>query len=372
MSAKSRDRKAAHLAAENAIKEMEYCRRSSQKQFTLKNITLLCTIGACLLIAILHLTGVIDLSGMGQFNTVFISILMQAFPFMLIGVLVSSVMHVFIPDEWVVKLFPTKHGIGFITAMFAGIFFPVCECAIVPVMTRLVKKGVAMPIAITFMLSAPIINPIVIISTFYAFDLDFKWPLIRVGLGLLTALVIGLIMLLFQDKLAMIPIKTKSHEHEHTCSCHCHTGCDNEKKTFAQKLKIMFLHAGEEFFGVGKYLIIGAFITSMIQMLIPKSVFDRLSMQSWLSILIMMFLAFVFSACSTSDAFIAKSYVSKFPKGAVMSFLVYGPMMDVKNLLMLSSNFKKGSVIKLAVLITVVNILIMSIASIFLLNGGLI
>ena len=99
------------------------------------------------------------------FNTIFTSILMQAFPFMLIGVLVSSAMHIFVPDQWLVKVFPTKNGLGFLTALFAGLFFPVCECAIVPLMTRLVKKGVSAPIAITFMLFAPIINPIVLIST---------------------------------------------------------------------------------------------------------------------------------------------------------------------------------------------------------------
>lgn len=222
--------------------------------------------------------------------------------------------------------------------MFAGIFFPVCECAIVPVMTRLVKKGVSMQIAITFMLSAPIINPIVITSTFYAFDFNFKWPLSRVCLGLLIALIVGLIMIIFQNKLTMSPLETKDHDnkhehgqedaHRHECSCNFHCDC-NEKNTDS-KSRTLLLHSSEEFFSVGKYLIIGAFITSMIQMIVPKSIFERLSMQSWLSLIIMMFLAFIFSACSTSDAFIAKSYISSFPERAVMGFMVYGPMMDLK------------------------------------------
>ncbi len=136
----------------------------------------------------------------------------------------------------------------------------------------------------------------------------------------------------------MSPLETKDHDnkhehgqedaHRHECSCNCHCDC-NEKNTDS-KSRTLLLHSSEEFFSVGKYLIIGAFITSMIQMIVPKAIFERLSMQSWLSLIIMMFLAFIFSACSTSDAFIAKSYISRFPEGAVMGFMVYGPMMDLK------------------------------------------
>ncbi|SHI19861.1 CobW/HypB/UreG, nucleotide-binding domain [Sporanaerobacter acetigenes DSM 13106] len=111
----------------------------------------------------------IDFSGFEAFNMIFIGMLIQAFPFMLVGMFVSSIIQVFISNETIVKIFPTKFGLGFLTAMFGGILFPVCECAIVPVTVRLVKKGVALPVAVTFMLSAPIINPIVIASTLYAF-----------------------------------------------------------------------------------------------------------------------------------------------------------------------------------------------------------
>lgn len=326
---------------------------------------------------VLRSMNIIDVSRIEVFNTVFISILMQAFPFMLIGVLVSSVMHVFIPDEWIVKIFPTKYGLGFLTAMFAGVFFPVCECAIVPVMTRLVKKGVAMPIAITFMLSAPIINPIVIISTLFAFPGQPEIALMRVGFGLWIALLVGICMTLYGKNLPLLLDDSNdqeckyqrdatSHHVSHQCTFNCKNEDEHIKKGIPEKLKSLLLHAGDEFFGVGKYLVFGACITSLIQTYIPKETFAHLGMQSGLSLIVMMAMAFLFSACSTSDAFIARSFVNKFSTGSIMGFLVFGPMMDVKNLLMLMSSFKKGFVIRLALVIFILNFLVLNFLTLLL------
>jgi len=319
----------------------------------------------------------IDLSWIQVFNTVFTGILMQAFPFMLIGILVSSAMHIFIPNEWIIRIFPTKYGLGFLTAMFAGIFFPVCECAIVPVMTRLVKKGVPMPIAVTFMLSAPIINPIVIISTLYAFPNHAEIMLMRVSFGLFIALMVGLAMMVYGDSLPMLLDNGGVHEsHCHSdvenhsklgCACHFHGDEAHTGNGMMGKLKAMFLHAGEEFFDVGKYLVLGAFMTSLIQTLIPREVFVHLGIQKGLSLLIMMIVAFLFSACSTSDAFIARSFVNRFSMGAVMGFLVFGPMMDIKNLLMLLANFRKSFVVRLTLLIIILNFLILSLMTVLFL-----
>lgn len=336
-----------------------------------------------LAISVFRSAGLPDLSGLRTLSTVFISILMQAFPFMLIGVLVSSAMHVFVPDELIVKIFPTRHGLGFLTAMFAGLLFPVCECAIVPVMTRLIKKGVAAPIAVTFMLSAPIINPIVILSTLYAFSGRPGIMLMRVGFGLLIALLVGLCLPLVAGKERPL-LDGPDGQTGEACCCTEHTGhtghighgraeeapghihtcaCCGEKEIphgLFPRLGAMFLHAGEEFFSVGKYLIIGAFATSLIQTLIPREALAGLGAHSGLSLFLMMAAAFLFSACSTSDAFIARSFLNRFPLSAVMGFLVFGPMMDVKNLLMLFAGFKKGFVLKLALLIFLLNFAVLS------------
>ena len=317
----------------------------------------------------------VDLSGFLVFNTVFTSILMQAFPFMLIGILVSSALHVFVPGEFILKLFPVKRGLGFVTALFAGLFFPVCECAIVPVITRLAQKGVSVPVAVTFMLAAPIVNPIVIVSTLYAFPGQPEVALIRVGCGLALALIIGLVLHIFPEKDTVLLAQQDSNNHnahhdDHTsCDCGCCTGDHNSdgiKPSLSMKLTSMLIHAGEEFFSVGKFLIIGALAASLMQTLIPKDFFAGFEALTGPSLLIMMAAAFLFSACSTSDAFIARSFTSRFSLGAVMGFMVFGPMMDIKNLLMLFSGFKKSFVLKLAFLIFALNFIVLNALAPFL------
>lgn len=306
-----------------------------------------------------------DWSGLLVFNTVFTSILMQAFPFMLIGILVSSALHVFVPGEFLMRHFPAKRGMSFVAALFAGLFFPVCECAVVPVVTRLARKGVPVPVAVTFMLAAPIINPIVILSTLYAFPGQPEIALIRVSSGLAIALVAGAVLHMSPEKSAVLLPDDYQQDGYHADRASCACGCRRHghddfscKKPAGAKLTEMLLHAGDEFFSVGKYLIIGAFVASLTQTLVPKDVFMGLASQTGFSLLIMMAAAFLFSACSTSDAFIAKSFQSRFPPGAVLGFMVFGPMMDIKNLLMLFSGFKKKFVLKLALLISALNFVV--------------
>ncbi len=352
------------------------------------------------IISLFRAVGGLEFSGLRVYHTIFISILMQAFPFMLVGIFVSSTMHVFLSDQLIIRIFPRKYGLGFLSALIGGIFLPVCECAIVPVTTGLIKKGVPLPISFTFLLAAPIMNPIVIISTLYAFPGNPEVTVMRVILGLIVAILIGLILTVLERIVPEIFLKPgridldiqhshcscehhdcSHHEpnhddgHEIDCGCyhHSHMHDDYEKydhildqnikmvrPVWKEKWESFFLHAGDEFFGVGKYLVLGASLTSLIQVVFPRSIFETLSGHQNLSLLVMMGLAFVFSACSTSDAFIARSYLDKFPIGSILGFLVFGPMMDIKNLLMLLANFRKTFVFSLCGIIFIVNYLILS------------
>lgn len=297
----------------------------------------------------------IAFSGLKAFNMIFIGMLIQAFPFMLIGMFVSSFIQVFISNETIVKIFPTKFGLGFLTAMFGGILFPICECAIVPVTVRLVKKGVALPVAVTFMLSAPIINPIVIASTLYAFPGRPEIAFYRIYFGLIIALSVGLTLMFFPEtKTALLDETGKI-----TCDCiYCNMEA-KRKQGIGEKIRIMFLHAGEEFFSAGKYLILGIFLTSFIQTIVPRDIFSELWARDGLALVVMMATAFLFSVCSTSDAFIARSFWDRFSTGSIMGFLIFGPMMDIKNLLMLFSSFRKTFVIKLVLVITIVSFVLL-------------
>ena len=313
-------------------------------------------------------------------HTVFTGIVLQAVPFMLLGALLSSALYAFVPDRLLIKIFPKKYGIGFLTALFAGTLFPVCECAAVPLMRSLIKKGVAMPIAVTFMLASPIVNPISIVSTLYAFPQQPSVAFYRLGFGLLIACAIGLLLLFYPEEKYL----KEDFDREPSVQPHTFGGVDTafrlatgrsaqnsrsepqsdnfgsitaESKVQWLQVKVyaLLMHTCSEFFTTGPFLILGAFITALIRAAVPQELFSITSGSAAGSLLVMMLFAFVFSACSTSDAFIARSFLNRFPSGSILGFLVYGPMMDIKNLFMLLSLFKKRFVIELTLIITAIN-----------------
>ena len=316
-------------------------------------------------------------------HTVFTGIVLQAVPFMLLGALLSSALYAFVPDRLLIRIFPKKYGLGFLTALFAGVLFPVCECAAVPLMRSLMKKGVAMPIAVTFMLASPIVNPISIVSTLYAFPQQPSVALLRLYLGLTVAFGIGLLLLFYPEekylKEEMADFAAEPAAQPNTLAgadttFRLATGRTAPQNVYSEpqsgffndaaagrvrwvqaKLYTLLMHTCSEFFTAGPFLILGAFITALIRAAVPQEFFSITGGSAAGSLLVMMLFAFVFSACSTSDAFIARSFLNRFPLGSILGFLVYGPMMDIKNLFMLFSLFKKRFVIELTVIITVVN-----------------
>jgi uncharacterized membrane protein YraQ (UPF0718 family) len=290
-----------------------------------------------------------DFAPLQNLVTVFLSILYEAFPFILIGIFVSSFIQVLVSPTLLERIFTRNKVVGYIAALFAGVIFPVCDCATVPVVARLIKKGVPVPIAITFFLAAPIVNPIVIASTLYAFPGHPIVAIYRVVFGLLIALITGMI---FQGLPLLSSAETITIDRgadETGCCCEHHRSHEE-----SSRFQVVLKHAAAEFFEVGVYLIIGALISSIIQTFVPKSAMIGLGGSIVLSTLSMMMAAFIMSICSTSDAFIARSFANALPMSSVMGFLLLGPMIDLKNLLLLMGSFRKPFVLKLVVTVVLV------------------
>lgn len=286
-----------------------------------------------------------------KFYTQFMSILIEGIPFILIGSFVSSIIQVCIPREKMMNFIPKNVFLSCLVASVAGVFLPICDCGTIPVVRGLIKKGLSISTGITFMLAAPLVNPIAIISTIYAFPEIKSIVITRVLAGIIIAIIVGLIVNLITKKDEII---LKNQEDIVNCECgYCDEGY---LKGTGLKIKIsgVFIHAGDEFFAVLKYMIFGALISSVIQNVITL---DSINVPSgkFASLLIMMAFAFIFSVCSTSDAFIAKGFLNEFSIGSVMGFLVVGPMIDIKNTIMLFGNFKRAFVIKLIAIIFVVS-----------------
>jgi uncharacterized membrane protein YraQ (UPF0718 family) len=281
-----------------------------------------------------------------QMNTIFISILIEALPFVTLGVFISGIIQIFVTEEMIAKIIPKNRILAIIFASLLGIFFPSCECGIVPIVRRLVSKGVPISAGIAFMLTAPIINPVVLFATYIAFGSDWRMALYRAGGALVVSITVGILIAYFYKGNPLKDEEIHQHHHHH----HSH-----EKTSFLKKVWQTLEHAVEEFFSMGKYLVIGSLIAAIVQTYIKTSTLVSIGQGTASSSLVMMALAFILSLCSEADAFIASSFRSTFSTGSLLAFLVFGPMIDIKNVLMMFATFKKRLVfmIILAVIILV-------------------
>lgn len=272
-----------------------------------------------------------------QLNTIFVSILIESMPFVLIGVFISGIIQMFVTEEMVKKWVPKNHVLAVLYSAFIGALFPACECGIVPITRRLVAKGVPLHAAVPFMLTGPIINPVVLFATYIAFGSNLKMLLYRSIFAVIVAVVIGLILSIqYKDD------ELRKKEIVHTAPV----------RSLKEKWIGTLEHTVDEFFSSGKYLIIGAFIASAMQTYIKTSTLLAIGQGKVTATLVMMALAFVLSLCSEADAFIASSFQNTFSFGALTAFLVFGPMLDIKNTLMLFQSFKTRFVLVLIVYIT--------------------
>lgn len=278
---------------------------------------------------------------LNKFSIVFSSIVIEALPFILIGAVLASFMQVYISNNIFNKIISKNKLLGSIQAGIIGVFLPVCECATVPITKGLLNKKVPLNVAITYMLAAPIVNPLVILSTYYAFDGNIKVVLLRVGVGFSIAVIAGLLMLCLSGE-NNIFIDNGEGELQGKCLCGCSEIDDNSSKPIK-----LLKHTSLEFYEIGKYFIVGATLASIFQTFVPRDIIFYFENSAVLSIIILMAFSFLISLCSEADAFVASTFMNRFSLGSITGFLIIGPMIDLKNTIMLFSIFKKSFVIKL-------------------------
>ena len=285
----------------------------------------------------------------------FLSILLEGAPFILLGSLLSGLIDAFLPANAMDKLLPRRTLPAVLVSGLLGIIFPVCECAIVPVIRRLVQKGLPLGCAMTYMLAAPIVNPLVALSTWTAFrgrSPEFM-TCSRMALGYLIAVIVGL----FLSRFAMSSILrervlagVKKNTSTTSASSAAPAGA---KKAKGHGITHALLTAQKDFLDVAVYFVIGVAIASIFKTQIIyrpelQGGMATLASNHWVASPVLMALAFVLSLCSTTDAFIiAADHL--FPPVAKLAFLVFGPMMDMKLLFLYTTVLKPKVVAWLAV-----------------------
>ena len=315
---------------------------------------------------------------------IFMSIFFESLPFLLLGSLISSIIERYVSNETMAKLIPKNIVLGSFMGIFLGFFLPACDCAVIPVSKRLIKKKVPLNVAISFMLASPIINPVVLLSTYSAFyktNPQIFW--LRLILGIVIAFVVGIIMgILFKREVTINNNDDDDHcccchhEHHHSHTCECHHDHDEEigedfrdliedvsdiseeeieskleKHCLKNDILFIFRHTAYDMFEVVKYLMFGAIIASLVQILLPRNILLMFNENKVLAIITLMLFAYLISLCSTSDSFVGKSLLNSFGIAPIMGYLLLGPMIDIKNTIVLFGNYKKSFVVTLISLI---------------------
>ncbi len=190
----------------------------------------------------------------------------------------------------------------------------------------------------------------------------------RAMFGMIGAITIGALIGMIHKDSPFKRDKIKNHKGpviKENCACgqnHSHSYFNNKIVGYIEQI---ILHTSAELYDIGRFFIMGVFLSTCMQVFIPKTFILSIGGGVLSSIIVMMMLAFVLSVCSETDAFIARSFLGQFTTGSILGFLILGPMIDIKNTIMLCGSFKLNFVVKLIFLIVAICFILAVIANIF-------
>jgi uncharacterized protein len=311
--------------------------------------------------------------------TLFLSLLVEAIPFLLLGVLLSSCLLFLIDEKQLITRLSTNPFLGSVVGSCIGFLFPVCECGNIPVARRLLLKGVSPSVTISFLLAAPTINPIVIWSTWVAFGNQPQIVVFRVLFSLLIATIVGCVFSSQKDARSLLqtsfarrfnPTIYAPLENTETKSTLLQSGSflldggqvlplneslllnvGQSQLSLKSKGQSLIDNLLQEFSELGGMLVLGSAIAAMIQVFVPRELILNLGQDTITSILAMMLLAVIVSICSTVDSFFALSFAATFTSGSLLAFLVFGPTIDIKSIGLMASIFKPKIIIYIFTLV---------------------
>lgn len=272
----------------------------------------------------------------------FLSVVLEGVPFILFGVLLSGVVDVFLPPRVLARLLPRNPAAGILLGGVLGAVLPMCECGIVVVIRRLIRKGLPLSNAVAYMLAAPVVNPVVAISTYAAFRGQgaLEMTLWRMGLAFTVAVLVAALVLflrrgfvLRQDLEAPEPIDDTPDE-----------------RTTAEKYAATVRSSVGDFLDVTVFFVLGAAVATLFNTSVNQQLIMPLADDRALSVAGMMALAAVLSLCSTSDAFVAATFTA-FSSASKLAFLVFGPMVDLKLVFIYGLVFRKRFIVLLVLLL---------------------
>jgi uncharacterized membrane protein YraQ (UPF0718 family) len=301
---------------------------------------------------------------LGDMFTIFLSIVLEALPFVIAGSLVGGFIEVFVPRDRVTALLSRRRVLAVFLSGFLGVIFPVCECAIIPVIRRVLRKGVPFSAAVAYLLAGPLVNPLVAGSTAVAYRGDWTVVALRLGIGYAVAVTAALVLgRMFPGAGALAPELGEGAREPDGC---CAAGCATEGNgSFWAKIKAAFAHGSDDFLDVARFLVLGALFAGVLRgMIAEQTLLGIMVSNEFVAIAFMMLLAVLLNLCSEADAFVAASFRNLLPVSGQLAFMVLGPMLDIKLVMMYFSVFRKRTILAIVVVVPVLVFLAMSIVEI--------
>ncbi|WP_431047943.1 permease [Streptomyces sp. P1-3] len=277
-----------------------------------------------------------DAPALQAWRTVCVAIALQALPFLLLGTVLSAAIGAFVPAHVFARALPKNPALAVPVAGAAGVVLPGCECASVPVAGSLIRRGVAPAAALTFLLAAPAVNPIVLTATAVAFPGDPAMVAARLIASLATAAAMGWLWLAF-GRPEWLRLRPR------------HTGHQPGQSRW-EEFRLGFQH---DFLHAGGFLVLGAMAAATFNVAVPSTVLDAFADRPWLSVLFLAALAIILAVCSEADAFVAAS-LTGFSPTARLAFMVVGPMVDLKLIALQAGTFGSAFAVRFSAATAVV------------------
>jgi len=271
--------------------------------------------------------------------TLAVSVFVESLPFIVLGVLLSVVVQVWLPARWIERALPRTPWLRRVLLSLLGVFLPVCECGNVPLARGLISRGLSPAESITFLLAAPILNPVTIITTYQAFGWDHGILVARIVGGFVIANLVGWVFSRHPDPQTVL---TPSF----AASCPAHHDEEGGRRWSRSVARF-----AEEMSTLLPALLVGSAIAGLIQVGIPREWLEALGANPIWSVLALMALAFVVSICSNVDAFFMLAFGSVFLPGGIVAFLTFGAMVDIKMVALMRTTFRTSTVVQITAIV---------------------
>ncbi|MDM4761693.1 permease [Galbitalea sp. SE-J8] len=278
-------------------------------------------------------------SALQDLITLAASVIIESLPFVVLGAVLAAVVRIWLPSGLLVRVLPRNPVLRRLAICVIGVLLPVCECGNVPLARGLLVSGLSVSESMTFLLAAPIVNPITILTTYQAFGFSDGVLIARVAGGLGIALLVGAVFAARRDGMALLTERFAAECRMPHAHVHGSRWTASGREVVAELGTLM------------PALFVGAVVAAGIQVVVPRSVLVTLGENPLWSVLALMALAFVISVCSNVDAFFILPFASAFLPGGVVAFLVFGPLVDVKMLALMRTTFRASTLVPLAVVV---------------------